>query len=187
MTNHCLDDIMGPRLAALAATVLLWQLSAAEAAGPPAQLRGKAVTLSWSDNRVERSIATGHERAVSQTSTVTVYVGTEGRFFSEFGRNAGHGTVNRKDVSGDGSAALSWHMEGGTLVADQRFTRGVRRLIVTIDGSASTCSLRVLHGKEAGSSVIEYKTMKQGEPVELTSINVTSTNCAISTGNPFAG
>lgn len=161
-------------------------LTAAHAGGPPVQLRGKALTLSWSDNRVEKILATGQERPLSQNSSVTVYVGTEGRFFSEFGRSVGRGIVNKKDVSGDTHNALNWRVEGATLVADQRFTRGARRLIVTFDSSFGACTLRVLHGKEAGSSTIQYSTMQTRQPAELVSVNVTSTSCAITTGNPFS-
>ena len=80
---------------------------------------------------------------------------------------------------------LNWRSEGTSLAADQRFVRGARRLIVTFDANYSTCSLRVLHGKEAGSSSIQYVTFKSKEPVELLSINVTSASCTIATGNPF--
>lgn len=163
----------------------LGQFSAAHAAGAPAQLRGKNLNLSWSDNRVEKIVASGAERPVTQSSVVTVYVSAEGRFFSKFGRTVGQGFVNASEVSGGDRNMLNWRSEGAALAADQRFMRGARRLIVTFDPGYTSCTLRVLHGKEAGSANIEYVTMKTKEPVVLQSINVTSTGCTIGTGNPF--
>ena len=160
--------------------------TAVHAASAPSPLRGKNLNLSWTDNRVEKILGSGHERPVTQSSTVTVYVSAEGRFFSAFGRTVGYGFTNRKEVSGGDRNALNWRVEGTTLAADQHFVRGARRLIVTFDPSFGTCSLRVLHGKEAGSSTIQYVTMNRKEPVELLSINVTSASCTIATGNPFS-
>lgn len=160
--------------------------ASADAAGAAAQLRGKNLNLSWNDNRVEKILGSGRERPVTQSSAVTVYVSADGRFFSKFGRTTGHGFVNKSEVSGGDRNMLNWRAQGATLSADQHFMKGARRLIVTFDGSFSTCSLRVLHGKEAGSANIEYVTMTSKEPVVLQSINVTSTSCTIATGNPFA-
>lgn len=158
----------------------------AEAAGAPAQLRGKNLQISWTDNRVEKIVSSGRERPVTQSSNVLVYVSAEGRFFSKFGRTAGYGFVNSNEVSGGNRNMLSWRAQGGTLSADQHFMKGARRLIVTFDGSFTSCSLRVLHGKETGSANIEYLTMTNKEPVILQSISVTSATCSIATGNPFA-
>lgn len=161
-------------------------ISFAHAASAPAPLRGKNLNLSWTDNRVEKILASGLERPLTQTSVVTVYVSAEGRFFSALGRTTGYGFVNRKEVSGRDRNALNWRVEGATLAADQNFVRGARRLIVTFDSGFGTCSLRVLHGKEAGSAAIQYVTMNRKEPVELLSINVTAASCTIATGNPFS-
>lgn len=172
----------------LAIPILLTALGGftpANASGAPAQLRGKNLNLSWADNRVEKIVASGKERPVTQSSVVTVYVSGEGRYFTKFGRTVGHGFVNANEVSGGDRNMLNWRAEGSTLAADQRFVRGARRLIVTFDSGFTTCSLRVLHGKEAGSANIEYVTMKTKEPVVLQSISVTSTGCTIGSGNPF--
>ena len=165
--------------------VVIGEISFAHAAGAPSPLRGKNFNLSWTDNRVEKIVSSGVERPVTQSSVVTVYVSGEGRFFSKFGRTVGHGFVNASEVSGGDRNMLNWRSEGSTLAADQHFVRGARRLIVTFDGNYSTCSLRVLHGKEAGSANIEYVTMARKEPVVLQSISVTATACTIGTGNPF--
>jgi hypothetical protein len=162
----------------------------AYSASAPAQLRGKTIDLNWSDNRVEKVIASGRERSVTQSSMVKVYIGTEGRFFTQFGRFANNGgrhtnSLDLKEVSG-GNSTLNWHVEGLNLTADQKLMRGARRLIVTFDSGFSSCSLRVLHGKEAGLAPIQYTTLNNKEPVELTSINVTSANCSVATGNSFA-
>jgi hypothetical protein len=161
----------------------------AHSASAPAQLRGKTISLAWSDSRVEKIIASGRERPVAQSSTVKVYIGTEGRFFTQFGRVANGGSrpsvLDVKEVSGGGSV-LNWHVDGLNLTADQKFARGARRLVVTFDSGFSSCSLRVLHGKEAGLASIQYMTFNNKEPVELTSINVTSTNCSVAAGNSFA-
>jgi hypothetical protein len=171
---------IGLALAALGLGIVACTGSAA--AQSVAALRGKHLNLAWSDNRTERVLATGQERPINQQSVVTVYVSSEGRFFSQFSRAAARRVVDRKEVSG-GRNMLNWRVEGATLVADQSFVKGARRLVVTLNGSG--CSLRVLHGKEAGSALIEYRTMTGNQPVQVTAINVTSTSCSIADGNPF--
>lgn len=131
-------------------------------------------------------MSSGRERPITQSSTVTVYVSAEGRYFSRFGRTTGHGFVNKSEVSGGDRNMLSWRSDGANLSADQHFMRGARRLIVTFGSDFSSCSLRVLHGKEAGSANIEHLTMTNKEPVVLQSISVTSASCTIASGNPFA-
>lgn len=174
------------KLIGIAATLLALQTCEVIAAGAPSQLRGKSLALSWRDQRVEKIVSTGQERGINQSSDLTVYVGAEGRFFSQFSRATAKSSSNLKEVSGAGRNELSWRVDGKALAADQPFKKGVRRLIVSFDDSYSNCTLRVLHGKEAGSSNLEYITFGDKQYVILQSINVTSTSCAIRTGNPFA-
>lgn len=173
------------RLVVLAALSCL-QAGAVEAAGAPVQLRGKALTLNWIDQRVEKIISDGRERPLTQSSGIIVYVSAEGRYFSKFSRTTGRSSKNLNEVSGDNRGQLNWRAEGRTLVADQRFVKGARRLIVSFDDSYGSCTLRVLHGKEAGSANIEYITFGSKEHVILQSIQTTSASCSMQTGNPFA-
>lgn len=155
-------------------------------AATAAPLRGKNLALTWTDQRVEKILGSERERSLTQSSAVTVYISSEGRFFSHLTRTVGRGFTNVKDVSGAGRTTLNWRLSGTTLAADQQFLRGARRLIVTFDAGFQSCSLKVLHGKEMGASAIQYLTMDSKQPVELSSINVTSTNCTIAAGNPFS-
>lgn len=173
------------RLLAFAALLCI-SAGAAQASGVPAQLRGKALTLNWIDQRVEKMISDGRERPLTQSSGIIVYVSAEGRYFSKFSRTTGRSSKNLNEVSSDNRGQLNWRAEGRTLVADQRFVKGARRLIVSFDDSYGSCTLRVLHGKEAGSANIEYITFGDKVHVVLQSIQTTSASCSMQAGNPFA-
>ena len=157
------------------------------AASAAAGLRGISVDLSWIDNRTEKFLDTGQEKPGTQTSQVRLYISERGRFFSRFYRvgTGRHSRLLNDVVSGEGKQILNWHFEGRNAVADQKFNgSGARRIIVSFSDDASSCSLRVLHGK-AGGAPIRYPGLTSHRPIELIRIEVTSTSCQVRQGNVF--
>ncbi|WP_298886018.1 hypothetical protein [uncultured Bradyrhizobium sp.] len=153
----------------------------------PAPLRGISVDLSWTDNRVEKFLDTGAEKPGYQTSQIQLYISEQGRFFSRFNRVA-KGKNNRlvnSAVSGEGRSVLNWRFEGRSIAADQKFAgSGARRIVVSFGDDASSCSLRVIHGKE-GRGPIRYPGLTSHRPIELVRIEVINTSCQVRQGNVF--
>lgn len=181
--------IKGIMKASVALLVLAWlgPMVAASAVSAAAPLRGISVDLSWTDNRTEKFLDTGEEKPGYQTSQVQLYISDQGRFFSRFNRVAkGHNNrlVNTA-VSGEGKSVLSWRFEGRSIAADQKFGgSGARRIVVSFSDDASSCTLRVIHGKE-GSAPIRYPGLTSLRPIELVRIDVTNTTCQVRPGNVF--
>lgn len=169
------------------AFVVLLAVPVGETSAAPAPLRGISVDLSWTDNRTEKFLDTGEEKPGHQTSQVQLYISEQGRFFSRFNRVA-KGNNNRlvnSAVSGEGKSVLNWRFEGRSIAADQRFVgSGARRIVVSFGDDASSCTLRVIHGKE-GSAPIRYPGLTSHRPIELVRIEVINTSCQVRQGNVF--
>jgi hypothetical protein len=169
--------------------VSLVTVAASESAAQqiPAELREKSIVLSWSDARMIKD-TTGRVRGIAQSSTVDLYVSARGRVFSSFQRHA-YGSRNdtnvSKQISGIGDNLLHWRFENGALVADQLFLRGARRFTINLSGGFDSCSLNVLHGKEAGTTPIRYRGLDNRVEYEIIDIKVTSTSCSVRQGNVF--
>jgi hypothetical protein len=167
--------------------LLLAFLLTADAHAQSAALRGKSIILSWQDQRTIKNLGSGEVRMIGQTSNIKLYVSVQGRIFNEMVRAAGQNVRQDQQVSGQGRNQLTWQFQGRSLVADQHFLRGARRVIINFDDGFTKCSVRVLHGKEAGSQPIQYKDMTRGAHWEIQTIGVTSSNCSVRDGNVFGG
>jgi hypothetical protein len=151
----------------------------------PATLRGKSVVLNWSDNRTVNDMS-ARQKNVDQTSEIKLYVSEQGRVFSRFERHAGRNDAKiLTQVSGAPDNYLHWRFEGGSLVADQQFIKGVRRVTITFGDGFRKCSIKVLHGKELGSQAIHYRDYNTNTEYEIITIAVTATSCLVQEGNIF--
>jgi hypothetical protein len=158
----------------------------------PAGLREKSIGLSWTDTRTIKDTS-GRVQSIAQSSTIDLYVSSLGRVFSSFQRSTSgsssrgsyHQASVSKQISGTGDNFLHWRFENGTLVADQLFIRGARRITIIFGGRFDSCSVNVLHGKEAGTTPIYYRGTDSRIEYEIIDIKVTSTSCSIRQGNVF--
>lgn len=157
------------------------------AAPIPASIRGKSVVLSWSDERNVKDMV-GNTKTVKQTSDLNLHVSDQGRVFSRFDRHT-HGTVagTVAQVSGALDNYLRWQLENGSLVADQQFIHGVRRVAISFSGSGRDCTIKASHGKEVGAESIHYRDYNTRVEMEIVSIEVTATSRSVQDGNVFAG
>ena len=156
----------------------------------PAALTGKSIVLSWSDMRTLKNQPSGKIITIGQDSAASVYVSTARRVFSSLKRTSygsGHGPKEKtnNEISG-AEHLLHWHFEDGSLVADQVFLRGARRVSIIFADDFRNCSVRVLHGKETGGEPIVFMGMNGDGPWEVLDIKVTSTSCAVREGNILA-
>jgi hypothetical protein len=171
----------------LAALVFMVGTGESRAEQAPAGLRGRSLVLSWSDARTVKDMA-GQQKNVNQTSEIKLYVSDQGRVFSRFERHT-HPNDEKimTQVSGAPNNYLHWRFENGNLIADQQFTKGVRRVTIGFTGGFSNCSVTVLHGKEVGAQAIHYNDYNTNAEYEIITIAVTATSCAMQEGNIFAG
>jgi hypothetical protein len=159
-------------------------LPSADSCGQPAQLRGKSILLWWSDSRAERVLSTDTVKHISQVNDIKLYVSTAGRVFSEFDRRSGRNSNVKLGFSGSSNQILNWKFEGSSIAAYQHFTRGARRIEINFDAGFTSCSVRVLNGKEGGTQPILTQNFQHTETKE-TVIEVTATKCTIRDGNVF--
>jgi hypothetical protein len=85
---------------------------------------------------------------------------------------------------------LSWKLEGSSLVADELFLSGARRLQINLGQDFASCRLGVIYGKEASNENIRYFARHGHEEIEPPSVKVTSASCRIIkglAGPAFAG
>ena len=149
----------------------------------PAGLRGKSVRISWTDDRVERT-ESGRDIAMTQTTNVKLYVGATGRVFSHLDRSVSASQSRQDlDVSSAGRAVLNFHAEGDKLVGDQVASGGARRFVVTFGQDFGSCSVDVIHG--ASGKRTRHLNLAKTQWMELVSIKLTSTSCAVTAGNAF--
>jgi hypothetical protein len=172
--------------AALIGIGSLQMAAEARAEAIPAALHGKSVVLSWSDARTVKDTS-GNQKNVNQTSQIELYVSDLGRVFSRFERHTRPNDVNTlTQVSGAPDNYLQWRFESGTLIADQKFTKGMRRVTISFSDSFGNCSISVLHGKEVGAQAIHYNDLTTNADYEIITIAVTATSCSMQSGNIFA-
>lgn len=168
------------RVLALSSIALLLQASTAFAA--PAQLYGKAISISYSvtANAVAEDGTTSNRPRTVQR---TIYVSSKGRVFSRSDRQAGRNadTVER----GPESTSGHFSFQGNRLVGvNTNFISGAGQLVVSFDSSFQSCTASITLGRESGKA-FKFKGLN-GKTFTATGTPTVSTpSCSIREGNPF--
>jgi hypothetical protein len=181
-----------------AATVVLVAVSPAPALAQnaPAALRGKSVTASWTEERVQRTGDQTEFQSRSVGQSLSVYISSEGRAFakrtvSTTGGGRGRGGVRAKTGSaetvGDNTGhGPSTQFRGNTLIFTNQFGGGARMARIEFDQSFSSCTATVIVGRENGRGTAHAKALNSGKSLEIASATVSGTSCSIQSGNVFA-
>ena len=165
---------------AICSVALLLPASAALAA--PAQLYGKAISISYSvtANAVAEDGTTSNRPRTVQR---TIYVSSKGRVFSRSDRQAGRNS----DTVERGPEATSGHFsfQGNRLVGvNTSFISGAGQLVVSFDSSFQSCTASIMLGRESGKA-FKFKGLN-GKTFTATGTPTVSTpSCSIREGNPF--
>lgn len=173
--------------------VALALLSAnAACAQAPAQLRGKSVTASWTEEREQRL---GGEKEFSSRSvpqTLDVYISSEGRVFAKrtaMGTGGSgkrpRGTGSRESVSGEAAGNQAAHVSGRTLIVTNQMAGGARMARIEFSQDFSSCTTNVILGREGANTIARSRSLVSGAPLEIKSAKVTGTSCSIQNGNVF--
>lgn len=170
------------------AVALIGSVTASSAfAAPPANLRGKSIVVSWTEERQQKIIGEETMRNVTRSGEFSVYISDQGRPFSRmkytFSNNRGASrTGNRDKVGGGGNRTVSF--SGNTMNVTMRVgDGGARNLVANLSGDS--CSAQVIAGKEQGASRIRAKSMVTGAELEIVSMKTGAASCSIRNGNVF--
>lgn len=165
--------------------------SDAQAAQIPSALLGKSLTLTWSENWNAHDALSDTAKYFPVSSNIKVYISTHGRIFSSLERAAGKGKRHQvsktfDQVSSEGKGLLHWQYLEDGLVADQPLAEGDRRLNVRFSNNFSSCELKILIAKLAGTNQIHSHSMSRLYEWDEVHITVESTSCQVSDGNILA-
>ena len=168
---------------------LLSTTSTVALAGPPAQLMGKSVVISWSETRSQRDGDDPRVRTVDGRHTLMIYVSTAGRAFSRQINTTklGSGTMDQAPGQSGGTYATrvpSFDGQSMTIIAENR--GGARRTVVRFDGSFSSCSATTGTGFQAGKSSVSISPITK-KRVEVLSVSVGGVSCSVQSGNVLGG
>lgn len=157
------------------------------AAGAPAQLQNKTVTMSWSTSGAGTSDA-GRQIGFTNVNTRSVYISTVGRPFLRMQvRSTKKSGVMRGGDFGPGERGSrgSVRFEGNRLIGTEVFKSGARQFIATFDSSFSSCALNVVEAKSGGDAI--RRRGPDGAMYTIGAVTTGSPSCSIQSGNAFAG
>ena len=170
--------------ACFGAIILAALCSSAVAA--PRQLYNKSIEAGWTVS----SVRTGSDgRAINWPIGVThiVYISSTGRLFERGSRGTGGKRRESENAPGAGrnagGEATGLHFEGARLVGTTAFAQGARRWVVSFDPSFTSCSVKVVFGRDA---VGLSRRGVDGAVRRIDSISVSGETCSIREGNAFA-
>jgi hypothetical protein len=163
------------------------------AASAPAQLRGKSVVVTWTEDRLQRRLGEGRFQHRRIPQSLSIYVSSKGTLFSRRtatggGRRARSGsrdTIGREATSSTGGARVL-NFNGHTLTAVAGVEQGARAVKVNFDDSFSSCTADVILGRQSGAATMRVKSLVNGETIEIRSAEIGGASCSVRAGNVFS-
>ncbi len=171
------------------ASVMASAIGAGQAHAAPAQIYGKSVVVTWTEERQQKIVGEENLRNVLRNAEFSVYISDQGRPFSRmrysFANNRGTLRQGARDrVGGEGGGGRNVSFSGNTMNVTMRMgDGGARNLMVNLAGDS--CSAQVIVGKEQGARQIRTKSMITGNQVEILSIKSSGASCRVQSGNVF--
>ena len=159
--------------------------------GPPQQLLGKSVVVTWSENRIQRAEGESKFREVNATHSMSIYIGSSGRIFSRLtntvGSNSGRIDHVQEQSAGDPNVRKRvTTFTGRSMTLDQPLRKGGHRhLAIDFGEKFDDCSAKLSYVTEAGSQTSLARSPITNKMVEIKSIAMSGENCSVSTGNVF--
>ena len=154
-------------------------------AGPPQQLLGKSVVVTWTDTRSQRDGDNPDYHTVSGSHTLSIYVSTAGRLFSRQINTTRAGSGGRERAPGERNPG-SITFGGQTMTVFSQTHGGTQRTVVHFDNGFAGCSATTGLGFEHGQTSVSISPITHRR-VEMRSSTVTSVGCSVRNGNVFGG
>jgi hypothetical protein len=172
--------------AAAPVALILFAPTFALAAAAPAELRGKSITVNWTENRVQRNVGEANFRSVGASHQFSIYISSAGRMFSRLTNTTRAGTGSAEEVGGTLGAKRTPIFSGQSLTVfiPSRGT-GVRRLTVNFDASFGSCTAAVIRARPEGAAIMTGTSIITGRELEIQSVSVGAASCTMQNGNIF--
>ena len=165
---------------------LLGLIGPALAQNAPAALRGKSVTVSWTENRMQRAAGQENFRPKSVPQTLQIYISTEGRTFERRTGSVGRRSGSREGIGGGTVAKNSRStFQGHALILAGAMRQGARQVRVEFSPDFSSCSTKVIVGHAAGQKLVKGRSMVSGKRLEFKLLSISGESCSIQNGNVF--
>ena len=166
---------------AFACTALFLPNVGAQAAGAPAQLHNKTISISFTF----MGNGTADDGTTSRPGIIqrTLYISSKGRIFSRSERQAGRMSDTRERDPDSTSGALRF--EGNRLIGvNTRFVSGAGQMIVTFDSGFQSCTASITFGRESGKP-FKFKGLNGKIFTAVNTPTASTPSCSIREGNPF--
>jgi hypothetical protein len=173
----------------ISAATLTLAMTTSTAFAAPAQLYGKSVIVSWTENRMQTTDRDAAPTAVTASGQLSVYVSDKGRAFSRVSMSVsrGRGTRSgqRDTVQGDGSARAVSFSGNSMSTTMPRGNAGALLVSVSFDSGFQGCSAHVVSGKTGGAQSTRITSMITGRQYDFYSVKTSGESCSIQSGNVF--
>src|SRR5579863_413591 len=169
--------------------IIALAMTSSGALAAPAQLYGKSVIVSWTENRIQTTDRDAAPTSVTGSGELSVYISAAGRPFSRVSMSVtnrrGTRSGNRDAVQGEGSAR-SFNFHGNTMSASMpRGNAGAMQISVTFDSGFQSCSAHVVTGKAGGAQSTRVTSMITGRQYDFFSVKTSGESCRVQDGNVF--
>lgn len=171
--------------------LLLCALLAAQVpalAAPAADLVGKSVTVTWTENRQQRSGGRPEVRNVNVGFSLGIYISSAARPFTRLSATGPAGVSANEQVGGQGESLgggiRSVRVDGRSIVLQANYGNFARNLQIDVAQGGGACSAQMSIGKQPGSAPTAFRNTG-GNTIEIHSVTVTGTTCSIQPGNVF--
>jgi hypothetical protein len=141
----------------------------------PAQLKGKSVVLSWTENRMQWREGESEFKPRTINMGLSVYVSSEGRVFNGMQSNSG---ANDQAPGESPKGGRIPGFEGRTMTIMQPLRGLARCIVVEFGGDFASCTASVITGKESGAGSGRIKAFGSGLQQEVQSVSTSGTTCA---------
>lgn len=165
----------------------------AVAAGPPQQLIGKSIVLSWSNTRQQRDQKPDGSwtdfRTVQGSHKLIIYVSSAGRVFSRRINSTRSGSGNMDQVGSEASGTYpvsTPSFSGQTMTVVSVAQGGAGRTEINFDSGFTSCTAKVTFGFEAGKTSVMLSPISKRK-VETRSVENGAVSCSVQSGNALEG
>jgi hypothetical protein len=157
-------------------------------AGPPKELYGKSIVVTWTESREQRPVGDPNWRTVNGTETFDIYVSEAGRVFNRMTAQTPGGRASGKgQIAGEGKRSVNFSGHSLTAIWQMGAAGGGATLVsADFDAGFSSCSAKVSRGKESPDAIVRVYSNIIKHENEVRRHQVGSVSCRVSSGNVFA-
>jgi hypothetical protein len=182
--------------------VAMMLASLTEAGAAPDALKGKTITVSWTEVRQEKvDSLDSNMTSITVNFSLKAYVSEQGRAFTRMSRNGGPGssrgdqrhfgrqTTHDSDQGPTDANAMGTagavNFAGQRMTVTRAFSNGARQVSPIFDRGFASCRAQIVVGKAGGNGFVAVTSMSQRREYIFSS-SVSGESCSIAAGNDFS-